>query len=280
MDRVPGTQVAPNRDRQGADRCEKSPAAATTFKMSAYLLTFTCYGSYIPGQQGAIDRDHNVAGSRLPGPRPKLRQHVQASLKQAPYEMDQDQRAIVLTAITDVCRYKCWHLLAAHVRSNHVHTVVDADVAPEAVMNAFKSYASRALNLHVPGHAGRLRWARHGSTRYPWVYRQGRCCCALRSGQAGGADGLLPGSREGLTSRVCPLPDGRGSVCVAHPCAQRSTAEGPVAHLGADKRGAALGQTRHAGLALPAAEPLQIQIDHRGNVQREELRHHQTAHHG
>jgi hypothetical protein len=112
--------------------------------MAAYLITFTGYGSYIPGQQGAIDRDHNVAGSRLPGPRPKLRQHVDASLKQAPYEMDQGQRAIVLQAIGEVCRYKGWRLLAAHVRSSHVHTVVDADVAPEAVMNAFKSYASRS----------------------------------------------------------------------------------------------------------------------------------------
>jgi REP element-mobilizing transposase RayT len=116
----------------------------------------------------AIDRDHNVPGSRLPGPRPKLRQHMDASLKQAPYEMDQGERAIVLQAIGEVCRYKCWRLLAAHVRSNHVHTVVDADVAPEAVMNAFKSYASRALNLHAPSHYGRIRWARHGSTRYLW----------------------------------------------------------------------------------------------------------------
>ncbi len=136
--------------------------------MAAYLITFTCYGSYIPGQAGAIDRDHSVPGSRLPGLRPKLRQHVDASLKQAPYEMDQGQRAIVLKAIGEVCRYKGWRLLAAHVRSNHVHTVVDADVAPEAVMNAFKSYASRALNLHAPSHYGRIRWARHGSTRYLW----------------------------------------------------------------------------------------------------------------
>jgi len=88
--------------------------------------------------------------------------------------MDQGQRAIVLHAIGEVCRYQCWRLLAAHVRSNHVvrlgwrHTVVDADVAPDAAMNAFKSYASRALNLHAPSHCGRLRWARHGSTRYLW----------------------------------------------------------------------------------------------------------------
>jgi REP element-mobilizing transposase RayT len=136
--------------------------------MAAYLITFTCYGAYIPGQQGAIDREHNVPGSRLPDLRPKLRQHVDASLKQAPYEMDYGQRATVLKAIAEVCRYRCWRLLAVHVRSNHVHTVVEADVTPEAVMNAFKSYASRALNLLAPGHHGRSRWARHGSTRHLW----------------------------------------------------------------------------------------------------------------
>ena len=32
-------------------------------------------------------------------------------------------------------------------------------------MNAFKSYASRALNLQEPSQP---RWARHGSTRYLW----------------------------------------------------------------------------------------------------------------
>jgi hypothetical protein len=49
-----------------------------------------------------------------------------------------------------------------------VHTVVDAggDVAPEFVMNVFKSYSSRVFNLQAPQSKGRLRWARHGSTRY------------------------------------------------------------------------------------------------------------------
>jgi REP element-mobilizing transposase RayT len=82
--------------------------------------------------------------------------------------MGPGQRAIVLKAIVEVCRYRCWSLLAAQVRSNHIHAVVDADVAPEAVMNAFKSYASRALNVREPGHSGRIRWARHGSAQYLW----------------------------------------------------------------------------------------------------------------
>jgi hypothetical protein len=146
-----------NRDRKGADRREKSPSCGYYSSVAAYLITFICYGSYTPGQQGAIDRDHNVPGSRLPDPRPKLRQHVNARLKQAPYEMDESQRAVVLKTITEVCHYKCWGLLAAHVRSNHVHVVVDADAGPEVVMNVFKSYSSRALNAHAPSQCGRIR---------------------------------------------------------------------------------------------------------------------------
>jgi len=46
--------------------------------------------------------------------------------------------------------------------------VVDTNVAPETAMNAFKSYASRALNLYAPIEKGRLHWARHGSTKHLW----------------------------------------------------------------------------------------------------------------
>ncbi len=136
--------------------------------MPAYLLTFTCYGTHIPGHQGTIDRNHNLHGARIPDPNPKLRQYVDANLKQSPHDMDPAQRTVTLNAIVEVCHRKDWHLLAAQVRSTHVHVVVDADVAPEIVMTIFKSYASRALNARQPGQRNRIRWARHGSTRYLW----------------------------------------------------------------------------------------------------------------
>ena len=76
--------------------------------MATYLITFTSYGSHIPGQEGAIDRNHNRFGARVPEPRPKLRQYVDRSLKQASYEMEVEQQAITLKAIQDVCRHKGW----------------------------------------------------------------------------------------------------------------------------------------------------------------------------
>ena len=59
-------------------------------------------------------------------------------------------------------------MLAAHVRSNHVHIVVEAGARPERIMNDLKSYASRCLNRLGLDEPNRKRWARHGSTRWLW----------------------------------------------------------------------------------------------------------------
>jgi len=81
-------------------------------------------------------------------------------MKDEPFELEAAQRQLVLNAILDTCRYRNWALLAAHVRTAHVHVVVDVDVPPERIMHDLKSYSSRALNRD------RQNWARHGSTRY------------------------------------------------------------------------------------------------------------------
>jgi REP element-mobilizing transposase RayT len=136
--------------------------------IATYLITFSCYGSHLPGQEGTTDRNHNVPGTRHLAAQPDLRRFAELTLRQPPFELDANQRNITLDAIREVSQYKHWPLLAAQVRSNHVHTVVDADVAPELVMNVFKAYASRALNLAYPGEQGRIRWTRHGSTQHLW----------------------------------------------------------------------------------------------------------------
>ena len=89
-------------------------------------------------------------------------------MNEPPYEMDSDGRAIVLQTLAEVCSHRGWNLLAAHVRTNHVHVIVEAEVPPERVMNDCKVYASRALNRLDGQEPGRRRWARHGSTRWLW----------------------------------------------------------------------------------------------------------------
>ena len=90
----------------------------------------------------------------------------QRFMDQTPYLFDGERRDAVLRAIQEVCATRGWTLLAAHVRSNHVHCVVRGDSRPERVMNGFKAYASRRLNQMEIDVAGRKRWSRHGSTRW------------------------------------------------------------------------------------------------------------------
>lgn len=87
---------------------------------------------------------------------------------QEPYLLDEQGRAVVLRCLQMHCAHRGWNLLAAHVRTNHVHAVLEAEVRPERIMNEFKSYASRELNRLGDDGQDRRRWARHGSTRWLW----------------------------------------------------------------------------------------------------------------
>ena len=49
-----------------------------------------------------------------------------------------------MAAIRRHCEHRGWNLLGAHVRSNHVHVIVEAEARPERIMNEFKSYAAES----------------------------------------------------------------------------------------------------------------------------------------
>ncbi len=112
-----------------------------------YFITFTCYGGHLHGDEsGSVDRRHNQPGSRSLEADPQRASAERQEMNQGPYLLDRDSRAAVLEALREVCVHRGWTLFAAHVRTNHVHVVVEAEVRPEKVMNDFKSYASRGLN--------------------------------------------------------------------------------------------------------------------------------------
>ncbi len=140
-------------------------------KPLAYFLTFSAYGSVLPGDEsGYIDRKHNGFRGGLAPRSDALLAHCQACMKQSPYLLDAPRRDLVLSALLEVCRYRGWQPLVIHVRSNHVHIVVQAtDTSAERVIIQFKAYASRALDRAHLDAPGRLRWARHGSTCYLWT---------------------------------------------------------------------------------------------------------------
>ena len=52
-------------------------------------------------------------------------------MDQEPYRLDASCQKVALAALRHRSQQQQWTLLAAHVRSNHVHIVVDAEVRPK-----------------------------------------------------------------------------------------------------------------------------------------------------
>ena len=135
----------------------------------AYFLTWTCYGTWLHGdERGSVDRQHNVPGTAYLPPQPRRRQIESQRLTQAPVTLGPPARSVVEQAVRDHCRHRGWTLLAVNVRSNHVHVVVTCapDVLPERALLEFKAWSTRRLRG-----AGHIRadapvWTRHGSTRW------------------------------------------------------------------------------------------------------------------
>src|SRR5437588_13016860 len=120
-----------NRDRQGA-------AEATT-----YLITFVCYGAWLPGQTGAVPMTQNAYGAPLPEADAGKEQRARNGMSQHPYGLDATRRELVLRSLQEVCSCRGWTLLAAHVGPITCHLVPTAGCKPELVVNALKAYSSR-----------------------------------------------------------------------------------------------------------------------------------------
>jgi hypothetical protein len=114
----------------------------------AYFITFSTYGTWLHGTAkglGSVDAEHNEYGTPFVQPDAQRMEQSRAAMTQAPYVMDAQRRRIVLDAIIAICCEKGWDLLALHVRSNHVHVVVQADRDPGRLMSDMKARASREL---------------------------------------------------------------------------------------------------------------------------------------
>lgn len=129
-----------------------------------YLLTFTCYGSHLRGDlRGSIDRHRNQPGQPTLAPNPRLHSADRSRLQSPPVTLPEPTLRLVLESLRQTCRFRGWLLVAAHVRTNHVHVIVASEGPAEPILRDLKSYASRRLN-EAEGARG-PRWTRGGSTR-------------------------------------------------------------------------------------------------------------------
>ena len=133
----------------------------------AYFLTFSTYGTRLHGdKRGSVHHQKNQFATPHFNYNSGINEACYERLNQPVFYLNTAQRAVSLEIIKTQCIFRKWALLAAHVRTNHIHIVLQANETPEKILTIFKSYISRALNdlqkVKIK------RWTRHGSTLYLW----------------------------------------------------------------------------------------------------------------
>jgi REP element-mobilizing transposase RayT len=109
----------------------------------AYFLTWTTYGTWLPGDARGWSRKDEPDIQRA---NPLFIAIARSRMKEPEFGLSADDRRIVEVTIRDHCRIRNWHLHAVNARSNHVHVVVTAaGYQPEAVRDQFKAWCTRRL---------------------------------------------------------------------------------------------------------------------------------------
>ncbi len=129
----------------------------------AYFITFTTYGTWLHGdsRKSIIVKDRST---KVIEPSEGLYRSIKAQLKYSPIVLNSTRRKIALATIRKHCSLKKWSLFAAHVRTNHVHIIIQSTEPVEKVMKDIKAWCTR--RLRESGLNAAKVWTRHGSTKY------------------------------------------------------------------------------------------------------------------
>ncbi len=126
----------------------------------AIFLTWTTYGSWLPGDaRGWVD-DHGM----IRRANKSLARISSSIMREQCVVLTTLQRLTVEESIHEHCRFRGWMLHAVNCRTTHVHTVVSAaERSPDVVLRCLKAWCSRQLS----GGAGGTRrwWTKGGSMR-------------------------------------------------------------------------------------------------------------------
>ena len=84
--------------------------------------------------------------------------------------MNRSRRRLVMESVKPACNSNEWELIAAHVRTTHLHSVISAAVESEEILARIKERAGRDL-VNGLDPIGRRRWIGKGSRRFLWTAR-------------------------------------------------------------------------------------------------------------
>ena len=128
----------------------------------AYFITWTTYGTWLPGDERGWRRK---GSADIQPPDEFIEQVNRAEMKETEFMLSPHDREIVEETIHRHCEIRGWRLHAVSVRSNHVHVVVTAPgYQPETVRDQFKAWCTRKLKQK---HRTRQRfWTEGASCRW------------------------------------------------------------------------------------------------------------------
>ena len=132
----------------------------------AIFLTWTTYGSWLPGDaRGWVD-DHGQTREPSPG----LAHNARLLMPEQSVVLTTHQRHVVEDAIVEQCTFRGWTLHAVNCRTTHVHVVVSTgERITHRVMGRFKAWCSRRLSEGF--HSKRKWWTKGGSMRRLYDHR-------------------------------------------------------------------------------------------------------------
>ena len=128
----------------------------------AYFLTWTTYGTWLPGDERGWSRRGE---SDIQRPNRLFVEMARSRMKETAFFLDDPARQVVEDTIRQHCAVRNWHLHAVNARTNHVHVIVTAvGYEPETARDQFKAWCTRKLKSS--GAAARTRfWTEGGNCR-------------------------------------------------------------------------------------------------------------------
>lgn len=108
----------------------------------AFFLTWTTYGSWLPGdERGWVEKRGNFMAAD-----PARELQAAERMHEPELPLDPEQRELVEKTVADHCRRRGWYLHAVNCRTQHVHVVVTAPQGdPKVVLDQFKAWCTRRL---------------------------------------------------------------------------------------------------------------------------------------
>jgi REP element-mobilizing transposase RayT len=149
----------------------------------SWLLTNTCYGTWLPGtrrgfvgrvwEHRAEDPDekprvvHDLPGTQYDEDIPGLERASSALLKGPPIHLAAAQAEVLLAQFQETAAVRGWEFRAVAIMFNHFHIVitVPGDPAPSKILGDFKSWSTRTLSKHFGEPPSKTWWTERGSKR-------------------------------------------------------------------------------------------------------------------